>query len=156
MLGLLYLLQGLPYLIQGLPIRMQGLPPTSYRNNLQYSEFTLKSAGIIGRVTDFAPWIAEIIRRIYRFYRFMYEKNLYIYRKIQFRLLKMIRTLTTENLCKLGLLVSQTSIVITVTVIFRKLNSRIFLWAFRMTLNTGHNCRWNGLIWQLVSCHRAM
>ena len=46
---------GLLYLMQGLPIRMQGLPPTSYRNNLQYSEFTLKSAGIIGRVTDFAP-----------------------------------------------------------------------------------------------------
>ena len=71
----------------------------------------------------------------------MYEKNLYIHRKIQFRLLKMIRTLTTENLCKLGLLVSQTSIAITATVIFRKLKSRIFLWPFRMTLNTGHNCR---------------
>ena len=71
----------------------------------------------------------------------MYEKNLYIHRKIQFRLLKMIRTLTTENLCELGLLVSQTSKVITATVIFRKLKSIIFLWAFRMTLNTGHNCR---------------
>ena len=105
--------------------------------------------------TDSVVEVAEILLSDGGF-GFMHIKKMFNLMEIQFWSRRMIKTVTTEVLTKLELLVSQTDLAINETVIFRNSVSRILLsevWNYRKFWT---QLQITSIFVTVVSCHTAL